>query len=189
MKNYLLETEIIDYSDPAIISLANDLKSDCKTELDIVEKCFIYVRDEIAHTGDIQSPYITMKASEVLKYKVGWCYAKSHLLAALLRYHKIPTGFCYQRLRCDEYTEDSFCLHGLNAVYLNEFGWYKIDARGNKEGVDAQCIPPDEKLAFTLQEGESNIDEVYDTPLNQVVKSLAQDYDEMIHNFPDIQEN
>jgi transglutaminase-like putative cysteine protease len=41
-----------------------------------------------------------------------------------------------------------FCLHGLNAVYLEDFGWYRIDARGNKTGVAAQFTPPQ---VFTRQ--------------------------------------
>ncbi len=41
-------------------------------------------------------------------------------------------------------------LHGLNAVHLPEFGWYRIDPRGNKPGVDAQFSPPVERLAFPV---------------------------------------
>ncbi len=52
-----------------------------------------------------------------------------------------------------------FCLHGLIAVYLNEHGWYRIDARGNKAGVDAQFSPPIEQLAFS-----TNIDGEFDFP-------------------------
>jgi transglutaminase-like putative cysteine protease len=37
-------------------------------------------------------------------------------------------------------------------VYLKDYGWYRIDARGNKAGVDAQFTPPHEKLAFELGE-------------------------------------
>jgi len=186
MKNYLLETDIIDYSDSAIQALAKKLSNGCMNDFEISKNCFLYVRDKIAHTGDIQSCKITVKASEVLKEKTGWCYAKSHLLAALLRANGIPAGFCYQRLNCNEYKDGSYCLHGLNAIYLKEFGWYKVDARGNKEGVDAQFSPPYEKLAFILEEGEVNIEEIYEEPLENVVKLLSQDYEKMIHNFPDI---
>jgi len=186
MKNFLQETTIIDYSDPAIQALAKDLKDKSKDEADLAKESFLYVRDEINHTGDIQSCDITVKASEVLKAKTGWCYAKSHLLAALLRANGIPTGFCYQRLHCNEYKDGAYCLHGLNAIYLNDFGWYKVDARGNKKGVDAQFIPPKTQLAFVLEEGEFDIDEIYEHPLDNVVKLLSQDYKTMINNFPDI---
>lgn len=186
MKNYLLETNIIDYSDLAITALSKDLKRGCTTDLEIAKNCFNYVRDEISHTGDTKSRIITIKASEVLRYKTGWCYAKSHLLAALLRCNGIPVGICYQQLKCNEYKEGSYCLHGLNAVYLKEFGWYKVDARGNKEGIDAQFTPPYEKLAFELEEGEVDINEIFEEPLENVVESLSQEYEIMINNFPNI---
>lgn len=35
---------------------------------------------------------IINKASDVLKYKIGICHAKSNLLASLLRSQNIPTG-------------------------------------------------------------------------------------------------
>ena len=188
MKNYLQETKIIDYSSAEISSLAVGLSKNCKSDVEIAENCFLYVRDEISHTGDIQSRQTTCRASEVLKYKTGWCYAKSHLLAALLRANGIPTGFCYQRLHCNEYKDESYCLHGLNAIYLEGFGWYKVDARGNKEGVNALFNPPHVNLAFVLEEGEQEIDGIYEEPLEVVVESLSQDYEKMINNFPDILE-
>ena len=56
--------------------------------------------------------------------------SKSHLLAALLRANGIPAGFCYQRLSIDD-IGPPFSLHGFNAVWLQEYGWYRVDARGN----------------------------------------------------------
>ena len=56
------------------------------------------VRDEISHSGDFRVNQPTCAASEVLRHKAGWCFAKSHLLAALLRANSIPAGLCYQRL-------------------------------------------------------------------------------------------
>ncbi|MFA5502716.1 MAG: Cro/Cl family transcriptional regulator, partial [Sulfurovaceae bacterium] len=62
-----------------------------------------------------------------------------------------------------------------------------IDARGNKEGVDAQFTPPHEKLAFELNEGEYNLPGLYAEPLNVVIKALRtrKDYNEMVGHFPD----
>lgn len=70
--------------------------------------------------------------------------------------------------------EDSpFTLHGLNAVLLPEFGWYRIDPRGNRRGVDAQFDPPHEKLAWPIAvEGEGNFREVWTDPLPAVVAVL-----------------
>ena len=127
MKYYLEETEIIDYSNKEVHSLAMALAQGCTTDIQVARKCFEWVRDNINHSGDYKDDITTYKASDVLKYKTGWCYAKAHLLAALLRANGIPTGFTYQRLSCSEYKKDIYCLHGLNYIYLKEFGWYRVD--------------------------------------------------------------
>ena len=119
----------------------------------------------------------TCAASEVLRIGSGFCYAKSHLLAALLRANGIPTALCYQRLSCnDEGTV--FCLHGLNAVHLPEFGWYRIDARGNRSDVDAQFIPPLERLAFQPSvPGEVDVPGFFAEPLPVVVAAPQLAFD------------
>ena len=191
-KEYLEETEIINFSNPKIQKLAKELASECSDDEQIAKKVFEYVRDEIRHVGDFELNIQACKASEVLEQKAGWCYAKSHLLAALLRANKIPTGFCYQRLSCSEYKKDIYCLHGLNAIYLKKYGWYRVDARGNKEGVNAQFNPPFEKLAFELQENEFELEEIYSKPINEVITYLNtkfKTYDMMIEKFPDINYN
>lgn len=186
-KIYLEETNIIDYSNASILRLAKDLTQNCNSDQEIVKNCFEYVRDEIKHSGDYKLDVSTCKASEVLKEKAGWCFAKSHLLAALLRANKIPTAFCYQRLHCSEDKKDSFCLHGLNAVYLDKYAWVKIDARGNKKEINAQFMPPKEKLAFTLNEDEYDLGIYYSRPLNIIINALNshKTYKEMMNNIPD----
>lgn len=126
-------------------------------------------------------------ASEVLNEGTGYCYAKSHLLAALLRANGIPARFCYQRLSIhDNGAPDS--LHGLNAIHLPQYGWYRIDARGNKPGVNAQFNPPAEQLAFRLNFPEERLfPEILPNPLPVVVNALRTHatWDTMLANLPD----
>jgi len=189
MTKFLEETNIIDYSNQEIQKLAIKLASDCKTDIEIAKNCFEYVRDNINHSGDYKNNITTCKASDVLKHKTGWCYAKSHLLAALLRANNIPCGLSYQRLKIsNDGNGDEFCLHGLNSVYLKDFGWYKIDARGNKDGINAQFNPPYEKLAFSIKFiGEKDFIHIYDKPLDVVINSLEKynNYVDMNSNLPD----
>ena len=186
--SYLKADAIVDHDNVEIVALAKKLGSGLEDDVTIAKKCFEYVRDEIHHSGDYQDSITTCKASDVLKQGTGWCYAKSHLLAALLRANGIPAGFCYQRLSCSEYKPDIYCLHGLNWIYLKEFGWYRVDARGNKAGVDAQFDPPNERLAFDIGENEFELPENLAEPLEVVVKALQthKSYDEMVCHFPDI---
>ena len=189
MQPFLCATEIIDFHESAVWSTAKAFAKDTRSDTEIARNCFAFVCDEIRHSGDHRDDVTTCKASEVLRYQTGWCYAKSHLLAALLRANGIPAGFCYQRLSCSEYREGIYCLHGLNWIYLKAYGWYRVDARGNKEGVDAQFDPPYEKLAFVPAEGEFDLMEKLSDPLDVVVDALQRhgSYAEMVENFPDVE--
>ena len=188
MNQYLTSTEYIDWQDSAVSTQAKKLAEGASKPEDIVQRCFKYVRDNIKHSWDYQLNPVTCRASDVLKYGTGYCYAKSHLLAALLRANNIPTGLCYQRLTITD--TPPFCLHGLNAVYLDAYGWYRMDARGNKDGINAEFCPPIEKLAFPIvTEGEADLPGVWVDPLPVVVSALKQGktYQEVADNLPDIQ--
>ncbi len=117
----------------------------------------------------------------------GYCYAKSHLLAALLRANGIPAGLCYQRLSRDGQGAP-YALHGLNATRLPGFGWYRIDPRGNRKGVNAQFAPPVEHLAFAVSlPGEADLPEIFADPLPVVVEALRthKTTDALWENLPD----
>ena len=188
-KKYLAATTIIDWQDSQILQLASQLKQ--STVSLTVKSCFEWVRDNICHSCDYQMNPVTCRASQVLKHKTGYCYAKSHLLAALLRANAVPTGFCYQRLSVFD-NGAPYCLHGLNGVYLPRFGWYRLDPRGNKPGVDAQFNPPQEQLAFKLNFAEEvDCQHVFAEPLPAVITALQtySTWDELLQNLPDMDKN
>lgn len=188
MNRYLEPSEYIDWLAPEIIAKASHLAEGlCHPEA-ITRACFEFVRDEIKHSWDYKMDPVTCKASDVLTHETGYCYAKSHLLAALLRANKIPAGLCYQRLTITN-DKSPFCLHGLNSVYLEKFGWYRLDARGNKEGVSAQFCPPIEKLAYSIiTQGEADLPEIWAQPHPAIIKALSlKSYQEVADNLPDIE--
>jgi len=189
MAPYLESSRYIDWHHPAVAQKAAELGAGASSEHELVKRCFEFVRDAIQHSVDYQRNPVTCAASDVLLHGTGYCYAKSHLLAALLRANGVPAGLCYQRLSVG--TEGPpFCLHGLNAVFLKEHGWYRIDARGNKPGVDAAFCPPKEQLAFAvLRKEERDLPEIWPEPLPVVVDALTR-YDtvQQVHvNLPDIE--
>ncbi len=188
-KDYLKETDVIDYKNPDIMNLAKALQRDSENTVDLVKKCFEYVRDEIKHSADIDGKVVTCKASEVYRHKEGICYAKSHLLAALLRANNIPSGFAYQRLILDDTTAPYLILHGLNTVYLEPYNkWIRLDARGNKVGVNAQFSLAEEKLAFIVREdlGEEDIHTNFAEPDRNILNSLRsyRTVKELFDNLP-----
>jgi transglutaminase-like putative cysteine protease len=187
MKDYLANSQYINWQHPAIMAKAAELSQNCVTDEAIAKQCFEFVRDLIKHSWDYKQGPVTCAASEVLQYGTGYCYAKSHLLAALLRANAIPAGLCYQRLTL-ETSGPPYCLHGLNAVYLQNHGWYRIDARGNKPDVNADFCPPAEKLAFPIVSAfERDLPGIYAEPLPEVIKTLTENPTvELVYkNLPD----
>jgi transglutaminase-like putative cysteine protease len=188
-KNYLAATEVVNWHDPCVLKQAKSLGANDTDPFVFAQRCFEWVRDEIKHSSDYKLNPVTCTASEVLAARTGYCYAKSHLLAALLRANGIPTGFCYQRLSIDG-VGPPFCLHGLNAIQLPGIGWYRVDARGNRADVQAEFTPPVERLAFPVQiDGEYNLPEIYSEPLPQVLEVLRchSSWDAVLANLPDVE--
>lgn len=102
--NYLQEDAIIDFNDIHIMQLSNRLWEESPSELNYIQRSYEYVRDQISHSVDLRMDAITCAASEVLEAGHGICFAKSHLLAALLRCRGIPAGFCYQKILIEDKT-------------------------------------------------------------------------------------
>lgn len=177
---YLVELNEVNYCNPIIRNKIAELFNPSQIETEKVRIAFEFVRDEISHSWDIQGSRVTCKASDALDYKEGICYAKSNLLAALLRSQGIPTGFCYQRLMLFDTLEKGYCIHALNAVFLKTINkWIRLDARGNKKGIDAQFSMDIERLAFTVQKefGEKEYPLIYMKPHPKTIAVLDQHTD------------
>jgi transglutaminase-like putative cysteine protease len=91
LKDYLKITPIIDWDKPEIIKQTNTVIQDLEHDIDKARALFEWVRDTIPHSRDIGSDVVTCSASEVLNRGTGICFAKSHLLAAMLLF--IPQYF------------------------------------------------------------------------------------------------
>lgn len=159
INDYLKESNEVDYSNPIIQRKAEELFKTNQTDVEKIQNTFEFVRDDVSHSWDIQDELVTCHASEVLSYQKGICYAKSNLLAALLRSQGIPTGFCYQRLMIFDTPEKGYSLHSLNAVYIKSLNkWIRLDARGNTEGINAKFSTGKESLAFSVNPEIDEID-------------------------------
>ncbi|MCM1038826.1 MAG: transglutaminase-like domain-containing protein [Ruminococcus sp.] len=175
MAKYLEADSIVDFRHERIVQLAEELAGQAENKTDYIRAAYEYVRDRISHSADIGHEVITCSASEVLLAGHGICFAKSHLLAALLRVKGIPAGFCYQKLILDDETAPILICHGLNGVYIEEHDkWIRLDARGNKAGVNACFSIESEQLAFPVrpQAGEQDIFVVYPEPDKKVLEKL-----------------
>jgi transglutaminase-like putative cysteine protease len=186
---YLEASSIIDFDNDHICELSDRLAVGTVDEIAYIKAAYEYVRDNISHSADIQADELTCSASEVLAAKHGTCFAKSHLLAALLRRKGIPTGFCYQRLILDDESAPILIYHGLNGVYLKEYKkWIRLDPRGNREDVNAQFGIDEEHLAFPVRtnKGEEDGFVIFSRPDKNILDKfqLYKTRTELWHDFP-----
>lgn len=188
MERFLAATEYVDYDSGIIAEKAKELFT---YEMDDIQKArtaYRFVRDEIPHSFDINATVITAKASDVLKYKTGICHAKANLLAALLRSQGIPTGFCFEHITLLSDDTLGYCVHAFNAVFLDG-RWIKLDARGNKAGVNAEFSLGEPILAYPVRKeyDEYFWSGIYSKPQADTMKMLerATCLKDIMDNIPD----
>ncbi|MDK9717428.1 MAG: transglutaminase-like domain-containing protein [Trichlorobacter sp.] len=177
LKEYLVSDTIVDWHNPDIQQKALELTRSLSDEVSKARCLYEWVRDSIPHTDDAGLDIVTCTASEVLHHGTGICFAKSHLLAALLRAVNIPAGFCYQVLRLDPPMVNDMVLHGFNAIYLASITrWIRVDARGNINGINAQFSTKKEQLAFTMDPlaDEFIYEAIFAAPVTSVVNRLKR---------------
>ncbi len=159
ISEYLKETKSINYSHPLVQQKIKELREKSNGEIDYLQKAYQFVRDEIPHSWDIKATTVSKNAGDVLKNQTGICWTKSCLLAALFRGNKIPSGISYQKLTRLDDDSDGYIIHALNTVYVSELNkWIRLDARGNKPGVNAQFSTEQELLAFPIRPQYDEID-------------------------------
>ena len=187
---YLEESKYIDYNSPEVKALAQKIRMDSADELAFIESAYLFVRDQIHHSWDVQDKRVTVSASDVLREGIGICWAKAILLAALLRANGIPAGFSYQRLTLGDTPDTGYCIHALNTVYVSSLSkWIRLDARGNKSGVTAEFSVDKEILAFSIaSEGEIDFHDNHAAPdqgLMAVLENSTDALDMYLHHLPD----
>lgn len=174
MDAFLATSVVVDHHHPAVREFSARIRR--STEIETVRSAYEVVRDRFPHSYDISAHEVSLSASDVLRNGHGICFAKAHLLAATLRACGIPAGFSYQRLLLDDTDPTRTCLHGFNAVWLRDLGrWHRLDARGNKPGIEAQFDLSCERLAYPVRPGlgEHDYHEVYPEPPRCVVAALS----------------
>ncbi len=179
----------IQFDAPRVHGKIKEIEAKTNSKKERARLAFEVARDEIHHSFDTHYRGVTIGAEDVLDQKEGICFAKAHLLAALLRGMGIPAGFCYQRVLRKGTVESGYALHGLNAVYLDDTGWFRLDPRGNKPGVDSQFSTNEEKLAYPIRTelGEVDYPNVFTRPLSSVIDAMkeSKDSQELFYKRPE----
>lgn len=187
---YLEDTITIDWQSPALMQTAGALLAEHEGADARLEVLFRFVRDDVSHASDVHPEHATCRASEVLRERHGICYAKSHLLAGLLRYAGFPTGFCYARLASGS-QRSGFVLHGFNAVYwAPSESWLFLDASGREGAPEASVrfeAPWGLPFAVDPEAGESFLPQILRRPPKRIIDLLerAPDFAAVSRNLPD----
>ncbi len=190
LADYLKELPpIVEWHSPLVHARLAWIEERAETKLDRARLAFEVARDGVAHSFDTGNPVVSIGAEDTLRNGEGICFAKAHLLASLLRGLEIPTGFCYQRVLRKGTLASGYALHGLNAVHLEETGWFRVDPRGNKPGTDAQFSPRVERLAYPIRPelGEVDYPKVFVAPRAAVLDAMraSKDSQELFYRRPE----
>ena len=183
LEAFLLADDLIESRHPAICDRAARLRG--ASDVETAERVFQFVRDEVSHSWDIQGARVTRTASDVLTYREGICYAKSHLASALLRAVGIPSGICYQRLTLLDDDSAGYAVHALNTVWLDSLGrWIRFDARGNKPGITAEFSLGEERLAFAIRPQFDEVDYLVNYPVaHPVIAYTLAAYEDVLEMY------
>jgi transglutaminase-like putative cysteine protease len=182
---FLAPSAAIDFDAAIVTRLAETIRRD--SELPTIRAAYELVRDRFAHSYDTGAQEVSVSASDVVRLGHGICFAKAHLLAAVLRANRIPAALCYQKLARDDQGPGGTCLHGLNAVWLNG-RWRRLDPRGNKPATAAPFDPDCERPAYQIDPARSERDyrDVIAEPLACVLTALrgSRTVAELDRNLP-----
>ncbi|RYG25947.1 transglutaminase family protein [bacterium] len=182
MEEYLRPSETIDFDHPEVQAFLRNCGWTMLAPWPAATAAYGFVRDEVSHSFDAGNPLPTLTASETLRERTGLCYAKSHLLAALLRGLRIPAAIRYQRVALDE----GYCLHAFNSVWIDG-QWFDLDARGNNARVQADFSSAGSCLAFVPSEerGEETLDGYLAEPAPSVIRALREADNVLTMRLPD----
>ncbi len=133
MNNYLVETQLLDYSHPSIQELIKQRQWEKLGTTERIKAIYNFVRDEIKFGYNISDD---IAASLVLKDGYGQCNTKATLLMTLLRATKIPSrlhGFTIDKtLQKGAITGIAYLLSPQNILHswvevLVEEQWYYLE--------------------------------------------------------------
>ena len=132
---YLEETNLMDYSDEAIIELASDLAEGEDDLYELVFKIAVWTNENIKYSLDTITAEASLPASWVLTNRRGVCDELTNLFISLVRTLDIPAkfvaGISYTE---SELFDENWGTHGWAEVYMPGHGWVPFDVTYGQMG-------------------------------------------------------
>lgn len=123
LHSYLMPDPVIEAQTPAIVGLARDLRRFTEDDAEFARRAHDWVSHVIARPGDLGERRVPITAIEVLFTGFGCTFARSHLLAAVLRAGGVPAALVYRR------GPEEGAVEAEVAAYLDH-GWHRVDSHG-----------------------------------------------------------
>lgn len=152
-KAYLEPTSFLDFERARVRDFAEQAVGDAKTPVEKAISLYYAVRDGLRYDPFAARLVKTnFKVSTVVAAGQGFCVHKAAVLAAVARYHDIPSAiglsdvinhFSTPKLRKAMGGRDVFLHHGYAALYL-EGRWLKLAPAFNRELCAHMGVPPTE---------------------------------------------
>lgn len=126
---FLEATELININHPLVLQTSYNLTYQLSTDHEKVLSIYNFVKDEILFGWTAN--FSAMKASDVIKSKIGFSNTKSTLFVALLRAINIPARQVFVDITCDIFygfgISSDFVDHSYCEIYLQN-SWIQIDS-------------------------------------------------------------
>jgi transglutaminase-like putative cysteine protease len=155
IKEYLEETEMIDYANSNIKTVATELATGEDDAFVVAVKMAEWTRKTISYNLTSLTAEATQSASWVLENQYGVCDELTNLYIALLRNVGIParfvTGISYTT---SSLFSDPWNPHGWAEVYFPDYGWIPFDVT---YGQYSFSDPTHIKLADAVDSQQSSI--------------------------------
>ncbi len=127
-KQYLVETESVDFKDEDIRNLASSIASGHDNEYEVVHALADWVNENIQYSLETKTSSASKKASWVLENRRGVCDELTNLFIGLCRSMDIPARFVSGvSYTSDERFDSRWSSHGWAEVYFPGYGWVPFD--------------------------------------------------------------
>jgi transglutaminase-like putative cysteine protease len=100
MNNYLKPTYYLDCNHPVIQKTINQVTAGCQDEIEVMQKLFLFVRDQIPYNMyAVSGNPLYYRSSKVLEMGTGYCMQKAILFTSLGRAAGVPSRLVLAAIR------------------------------------------------------------------------------------------
>jgi transglutaminase-like putative cysteine protease len=130
MNNYLKPTYYLDCNHPVIQKTINQVTAGCQDEIEVMQKLFLFVRDQIPYNMyAVSGNPLYYRSSKVLEMGTGYCMQKAILFTSLGRAAGIPSRLVLAAIRNHLTPPEVVELLGGNIFFPHAYSQFFLAGR------------------------------------------------------------